>query len=166
MTSGGDHGPDVERLDLTQLGSLLRERRGQLSLRQAAADAGVSFSTFTRIEGGAQPDLTSFTLLCAWLGASPSQFFTPVATRAVDPVEEAISHFTADPRLEPDAAGKIAGVLRGMYDALAKAPEQRPVVACHLRAAGVLRPGVPSRLNAVLTQMHDKLAVQVESGQL
>lgn len=164
--SGSDESFGVERLDLTQLGSLLRERRGHLSLRQAAADAGVSFSTFTRIESGSQPDLTSFTLLCAWLGVPPSQFFTPVAARAADPVEEAISHLSSDPRLEPDAAGKIAGVLRSMYDALAKAPEQRPVVACHLRAAGVLRPGVPGRLNAVLTQMHDKLAAQVESGQL
>ena len=166
MTSGSDISSEVERLDLTQLGSLLRERRGHLSLRQAAADAGVSFSTFTRIESGSQPDLTSFTLLCAWLGMSPSQFFTPVAARAADPVEEAISHLASDPRLGPDAAGKIAGVLRSMYDALAKAPEQRPVVACHLRAAGVLRPGVPGRLNSMLTHMHDKLAAQVESGQL
>ena len=85
MTGTSDTAPGMERLDLTQLGSMLRERRGKLSLRQAAAEAGVSFSTFTRIEAGAQPDLTSFTLLCAWLGVSPGQFFMPTALREVAP---------------------------------------------------------------------------------
>lgn len=156
----------MERLDLAQLGALLRERRGKLSLRQAAADAGVSFSTFTRIEAGAQPDLTSFTLLCAWLGVSPGEFFRPVTEREVAPIDEAIAHLASDPRLEPEAASKIADVLRNMYDVLAKAPTQRQVVACHLRAASVLRPGVPHRLNNLLGEMHDKLAARVAAGEL
>lgn len=166
VTGTADTSASVERLDLGQLGGMLRERRGKLSLRQAAADAGVSFSTFSRIEAGAQPDLTSFTLLCAWLGISPGQFFTPVAEREVAPIDEAIAHLAGDPRLEPDAALKIADVLRNMYDALAKAPVQRPVVACHLRAASVLRPGVPHRLNSLLGEMHDKLAARVAAGEL
>jgi Zn-dependent peptidase ImmA (M78 family) len=37
--------------------------------------------TLTRAEAGGQPDLTSFTLLCAWLGVSPSQFFSPILQR-------------------------------------------------------------------------------------
>ena len=166
MTGASDTSPNVERLDLTQLGAMLRERRGKLSLRQAAAEAGVSFSTFTRIEAGAQPDLTSFTLLCGWLGVSPGQFFTPVTLREVAPIDEAIAHLASDPRLAPDAAGKIADMLRNMYDALAKAPAQRQVVACHLRAASVLRPGVPQRLNSMLGEMHDKLAARVAAGEL
>jgi transcriptional regulator with XRE-family HTH domain len=156
----------VERLDLAQLGAMLREHRGKLSLRQAAAEAGVSFSTLTRIEAGAQPDLTSFTLLCAWLGVSPAEFFTPVAERQVAPIDEAIAHLASDPRLEPSAASKIAEVLRSMYDVLATAPVPRQVVACHLRAASVLRPGVPQRLNSVLGEMHEKLAARVAAGEL
>lgn len=166
MTGASDTSPSVERLDLAQLGALLRERRGKLSLRQAAADAGVSFSTFTRIETGSQPDLTSFTLLCAWLGVSPGEFFTPVTEREVAPIDEAIAHLASDPRLEPEAASKIADVLRNMYNVLAKAPTPRPVVACHLRAASVLRPGVPHRLNHLLGEMHDKLAARVAAGEL
>lgn len=158
--------PHMERLDLAQLGAMLHERRGRLSLRQAAAEAGVSFSTFSRIESGAQPDLTSFTLLCGWLGVSPGQFFVPVALREVAPIDEAIGHLASDPRLEPEAAGKIADVLRNMYDALAKAPAERQVVACHLRAASVLRPGVPQRLNSMLGEMHEKLAARVTAGEL
>jgi transcriptional regulator with XRE-family HTH domain len=166
MTGPSDKDLGVERLDLAQLGAMLRERRGKLSLRQAAADAGVSFSTFTRVEAGAQPDLTSFTLLCAWLGTSPGHFFTQVAERQVAPIEEAIAHLSADPRLGSDAAAKIADVLRNMYEALAKTPAQRQVVACHLRAAPVLRPGVPHRLNSMLGEMHEKLAARVAAGEL
>lgn len=166
VTGTSDTSSHVERVDLAQLGSMLRERRGKLSLRQAAAEAGVSFSTFTRIEAGAQPDLTSFTLLCAWLGVSPGQFFTAVAERQVAPIDEAIAHLSSDPRLGPDAASKIADVLRNMYDVLANAPAQRQVVACHLRAASALRPGVPHRLNTVLGQMHETLAARVAAGEL
>lgn len=166
MTGTSDKSLDVERLDLTQLGAMLRERRGKLSLRQAAAEAGVSFSTFTRIEAGAQPDLTSFTLLCGWLGISPGQFFTPVTERQLAPIDEAIAHLSADPRLEADAASKIADVLRNMYEVLAKAPAQKQVVACHLRAASVLRPGVPNRLSSMLREMHQKLAALVAAGDL
>lgn len=166
MTDTSDTFPSVERLDLAQLGAMLRGRRGKLSLRQAAAEAGVSFSTFTRIEAGAQPDLTSFTLLCAWLGVSAGEFFTPVTERQVAPIDEAIAHLSSDPRLAPDAARKIADVLRNMYDVLAMAPAQRQVVACHLRAASVLRPGVPHRLNTLLGEMHEKLAARVAAGEL
>jgi len=163
--TSGTHS-SAERLDLAQLGAMLRDRRGKLSLRQAAAEAGVSFSTFSRIESGAQPDLTSFTLLCAWLGVSPGQFFLTVAERELDPLDEAIAHLSADPRLEPDAATRIADMLRSMYDALATQPIQRPVVACHLRAASVLRPGVPQRLNALLGGMHIKLEALVSAGEI
>lgn len=164
--TGSPDASGAEQIDLAQLGALLRERRGSLSLRQAAAEAGVSFSTFTRVEAGAQPDLTSFTLLCGWLGVSPAQFFMPVAERQVAPIDEVIAHLAADPRLEADAASKIASVLRNMYDVLAKAPGQQPVVACHLRAASALRPGVPHRLSSVLGAMHDRLAERVRAGEL
>ena len=157
---------EIERLDVAQLGAMLREHRGALSLRQAAAAANVSFSTFSRVESGSHPDLTSFMLLCAWLGVPPSRFFAPVAPREVNPMEEAISHIAADPRLEPDAATKIADVLRTMYDALARNVSGPPVVACHLRAASVLRPGVPERLNKVLSTMHDALEHKVAAGEI
>lgn len=162
-----DSGSDpIERLDVAQLGSMLREHRGSLSLRKAAADASVSFSTFSRVEAGSQPDLTSFMLLCAWLGVPPSRFFAPIVPREVNPIDEAISHLTSDPRLEPAAATKISEMLRTMYDALAVNIAGPPVVACHLRAASVLRPGVPQRLNKILGSMHESLERKVAAGEI
>lgn len=158
---------EVERLDIAELGRLLRERRGKLSLRQAAAEAGVSYSTLSRVEAGAQPDLASFTLLCAWLGVPPSRFFTPVIEREVSPLDQAITHLRTDPRLSTDAAERISSVLRDLYGALAReSTPPRSVVACHLRAAGALRPGVPQRLAALLTDMHDQLVRLTEAGEL
>jgi transcriptional regulator with XRE-family HTH domain len=161
-----DHSAEIERLDVSSLGAMLSARRGKLSLRQAAADAGVSFSTFSRVEAGSHPDLTSFMLLCAWLGVAPSQFFTPVTARQRGPLEEAITHLRGDPRLEPDAAKKITEVLRDMYTVLAKTEVSQPVIACHLRAASVLRPGVPERLNTLLNEMHEKLVERIDAGEL
>lgn len=157
----------AERLDAGQLGALIREHRGRRSLRQAAAEAGVSLSTMSRVEAGAQPDLASFTALCAWVGVSPSRFFTPIAERVDTQVEVAIAHISADPRLTPEHASSIASVIRQMYDALAaNAEPAKPLVACHLRAAPTLRPGVPERLGNVLVDIHRALEERVKSGKL
>lgn len=162
--------PDIqqsERLDLSQLAERLRERRGSLSIRQAAQEAGVSFSTLSRVEAGAHPDLATFTRLCAWLGVSPSRFFTPVVEREISPLEEAITHLRSDPRLSAEAAAKIGSVLTDLYDALARdVPEQKPLVACHLRADTVMRPGVQPRLASILQDIHAALEKKVEAGEL
>lgn len=156
-----------ERLNVAQLGPLVRQHRGKQSLRQAAADAGVSFSTLSRVEAGAQPDLASFTAICAWIGIPPSRFFTPVTQRRETPLEEAISHLKADPRLKPDAASSIASVIRQMYDALAEeAQPPKALIACHLRAAPTMRPGVPDRLGQLLVDMHAGLQRLAEAGDL
>ncbi len=157
----------TEQLDLTGLGEMLRERRGSLSVRQAAADAGVSFSTFSRVESGAHPDLATFTQLCSWLRVPPTRFFKSTAERQMTPLDEAVTHLRADPRLTPDARSKLTSVLTELYNALAQdAPRQRPVMACHLRAATVMRPGVPHRLAGLLTDMHAELERQVLKGKL
>ena len=157
----------TEHLDLAGLGELLRVRRGPLSIRQAAADAGVSFSTFSRVEGGAHPDLATFTQLCSWLRVPPSRFFRAPSERQMTPLDEAITHLSADPRLSADARSKLTSVLTQMYNALADdLPARRPVMACHLRAASVMRPGVPHRLADLLTDMHSELARRVEAGDL
>lgn len=161
-----DLSDQIDRLDLAGLSQLLRERRGALSLRQAAAESGVSFSTFSRVEAGAQPDLVSFTKLCAWLGLHPSRFFAPIASREEDGVEAVVGHLFADPRLTPENAGKIASMLRDMYTALAEPVKLERTIACHLRAAGVLRPGVSERLSRMLTDMEHELEHLLNSEDL
>ena len=155
-----------QRLDTDGLGRMLRDRRGTLSLRQAAQDAGLSFSTFSRVEAGSQPDLASFIKLCTWLGVSPSFFFTEGAEREPDPVEVAIAHLHADPRLSESSADQIADVLRRMYEALASPPIPVTGLACHLRAASTLRPGVADRLGRLLQSIDDELRRRTQLGTL
>ena len=152
----------AERLDVSQLGQVVRAHRGKRSMRQAAAEAGVSLSTMSRVESGSLPDLASFTALCAWAGVSPSRFFTPIAERQDTHIEVAIAHLSADPRLSPEQASSIASVIRQMYDALAaKAEPAAPLAACHLRAAATLRPGVPDRLGEIIVDLHQALERRV-----
>ncbi len=168
MTTTPDAWTEPEQVDLAQLGAMLRERRGGLSLRAAAEDAGVSFSTFSRVEDGHHPDLATFTRLCAWLGVSPARFFAPVAERQVSPLEEAVSHLQADPALTPEAANAMATMMKDMYAHLARAavPVETAAVACHLRAGTVLRPGVAPRLGAILEDIHQELERRVAAGEL
>jgi len=158
--------PKERRLDADGLGRMLRDRRGALSLRRAAIDAGVSFSTFSRVEAGSQPDLASFLKLCTWLGVSPSFFFAEAAEREPDPVEVAIAHLHADPRLNESSADQIADVLRRMYEALASPPAPSAGLACHLRAASTLRPGVADRLGRLLQSVDDELHRRIRLGML
>lgn len=165
--SADDEPREVELLDVSELGRMLRERRGDLSLRKAAEMAGVSFSTLARVEDGAHPDLASFTRLCAWLRVSPSRFFRPVVEREVSPFEQALRHLKTDPQLTPGAAEAISGVMRDLYTRLAQEiPQSRELVACHLRAKAALRPGVPQRLASLLTDMQSELARLEAAGQL
>jgi transcriptional regulator with XRE-family HTH domain len=146
----------VRELDLESFALRLKERRGEsgLSIRQAAASAEVSFMTLSRVESGAQPDLTTFLRLCAWLRVAPETFFASGARREASTVEVVT------------AAAKIASMVRDLYSALASEPIARPTVACHLRAASLLRPGVSERLGSLLTDMQERLVELDASGVL
>jgi transcriptional regulator with XRE-family HTH domain len=162
-----DGSDNFEIMDVAALGTLVKQRRTEAhqSLRQAAADAGVSFSTLSRVEDGAHPDLATFTKLCAWLGIAPSSFFRTVTERRQSGLEEAVMHLAADPRLSPDAAKRITSTLREMYNILAaSSPAPRDALAVHLRAATTMRPGVPERLAGLLHDMNERLTDLVDRG--
>lgn len=156
------------QLDTAALGQILRDRRTQahLSVRQAAAEAGVSFMTLSRVEAGSQPDLATFLKLCGWLRIPAEQFFIQGAHRNPDTLEVVTRHLVTDPALDRDAAQRIAAVVRDMYAVLASKQAPPPAVACHLRAATMLRPGVPDRLGALLADMHARLEELAASGEL
>src|SRR6266540_127585 len=148
-------------LAAAELGQLVKQHRGHQSIRQAAAEAGVSFSTLSRVEAGAQPDLATFLRLCAWLGVPPERFFRSSTQRAEDTIDRVTNHLFADPRLTAEAAEHIVGIVRDLYTALAREASEPPALAVHLRAASVLRPGVPERLGSLLTDMHTALKQRI-----
>jgi transcriptional regulator with XRE-family HTH domain len=151
-------------LAAAELGELIRRHRGNQSIRQAAAEAGVSFSTLSRVETGAQPDLATFLRLCAWLEVPPERILRAGPQRPTSTVDQVTSHLFADPRLAPEAAERIAAVVRDLYAALAREQQEPPPLAMHLRAAPVMRPGVPERLAELLHDLRDALEQQVGGG--
>lgn len=161
-----DAAPEI--VDMAALGSLLRSRRKDagLSVRQAAEDAGVSFSTVTRVESGAQPDLATFLKLCAWLRVRPEEFFRTGGRRDRSTVDAVVQHLYADPALDSGAAERIASVVRDLYGALASQAEPPVAIACHLRAAPVMRAGVPEKLHQLLNDLHEGVRRRVRAGEL
>ena len=157
--------PSAE-LDLAGLAARIRERRrtDDISVRQAASEAGVSFMTLSRVENGSQPDLATFVQICSWLRVPPETFFSSGPRRETNTIDAVAQHLARDPRLDPKAAERISAMVRDMYEVLAKEPERRPAVACHLRAAAVLRPGVSERLASLLEDMHSTLIAQGDTA--
>ena len=153
-----------EHWPLTRLGPMLRQHRGTLSLRQAALDAGVAVTTFTRAEKGAYPDLGTFKLLCDWLGVSPGQFFPPVAAKVPEPLDAAIAALRSDPRLNPINAARIIDTVKGMYAAFAKPLHDGEASAVSVRLPNILRPGVPEGLAELTAQIESQLAGLAAEG--
>jgi transcriptional regulator with XRE-family HTH domain len=157
-------------IEVGELGRLIAERRAEekLSMREAAKEANISFSTLSRVEAGAQPDLTTFLNLCAWLGVDPATFLRPSQVRQPDALEVVIQHLVADPSLTREAAARIVTVVQEMYEAFAtsraQVPERAPLTL-HLRAASIMRPGVPDRLAGILQDMRSALEARSASNQ-
>ena len=150
------------KLGLNDLGHLVsaeRSRRG-ISLREAAADTGIPLNTLARVEKGHVPDLPKFKRLVEWCGADIKQFFeTPEKTSATtDLIAE---HLHADRNLPPEAANQITGIVRELYQALAR-PQQ--VSAVHLRAAKTFRPDAARTLGLLLNDLNEALIEEINDG--
>jgi transcriptional regulator with XRE-family HTH domain len=138
-----------------ELGSLVARRRGKLglSLRDAAEASGVPVATLARIERGRMPDLGTFRRLLEWIGEPPERFFS--TTERVENTPEAIAvHLRADPALPADAADKIAGIVRDLYESLASTDRR---LAVHLRAAKTFSPPALRLLGDLLDEMQASL---------
>ena len=61
-------------MELGYIGNLLARRRGNMGVRAAAREIGISPSTLSRIENGHVPDVATLEKVCAWLGEDTSKF--------------------------------------------------------------------------------------------
>lgn len=140
---------------LGELGSLIAQRRAELglSLRDASRQAGVPVATLARVEQGRTPDLATFRRLVEWLGVPPERFFRATERTANTPDAIAV-HLKMDPALSPEAADKIAGIVRDLYESLA-VKERRLTV--HLRAAKTFTPAAMRLFADLLDQMQEAL---------
>ena len=59
--------------NIQSLGQMLRDKRGNQNLRDAANEIGIGHTTLARLEKGFQPDITTFNKICKWLGKNPNE---------------------------------------------------------------------------------------------
>ena len=143
------------KLELSDLGRLVvaeRNKRG-MSLREAAAATGIPFNTLARVEKGHVPDLPKFKRLAEWCGADITHFFE-TQEKAAATTDLIAEELRADNNLPPEAAERIAGIVRELYQALAR-PEE--IAAVHLRAAKTFRPDAVRALGVLLNDLNEAL---------
>jgi len=105
------------RRPIQALGGLIRERRGKRTIRQVAAEIGISSATLLRVETGRTPDVETFGKVCRWLQLDPRTFLgsSPADEQAQDlaPPEamQFSAHFRADREPIPATLAALARML-------------------------------------------------------
>jgi DNA-binding Xre family transcriptional regulator len=61
-------------LSLSNLGTMVRKKRGNAKLRDTAQVIGISPATLMRVESGRIPDIETFGKICRWLEVDPGSF--------------------------------------------------------------------------------------------
>lgn len=103
----------MARLSLSNLGAMVKKRRGAKKLREAGAEIGISAPTLLRVESGRLPDLDTFGKLCQWLQVDPGDFLgRPTQQETPASGETTISaHFKAEKLPEPETLNALARML-------------------------------------------------------
>ena len=86
---------------IEELGKLITRRRQGRGLRAAAAEAGVSHATLSRVENGHMPDLMTFARICQWLEVDPGEF---LGTTTAKEAPKAVVHFRKEKTVSRDTA--------------------------------------------------------------
>lgn len=121
----------MAQIGLLRLGKTLRERRGDLGIREVAAKIGVSPATLSRVERGKLPDLATFKKICDWLELDPAEILqtkkpTPGGQADAKSGYEAVvaTHFRADSALSPEAAQDLARLILTAHHAIVESSEK------------------------------------------
>ena len=155
-TGPADHPPQ----SISQLGAMLKARRRakHLSLRDLAAETGVSLNTLSRVERGHVPDLKNFQRIVDWLDI-PAETFLEATTDAVSTPQVIVRHLRSDPRLSSRAVHEIAELVEDMYHRLAS---DQPAIAIHLRSAKTFTPAAGALLAEILNDFRSGLVPRQE----
>lgn len=85
-------------ITLENIGIAVRQKRGNRSLREIAAETDISVATLSRIEVGKMPSLRTFAKLCRWLGIDPTTVLDVEPTKSAPPAPPIIIHIDATTR--------------------------------------------------------------------
>jgi len=104
----------VAKVTLSNIGQLLRDRRGKGGIREVAHEIGISPATLSRVENGKLPDLDTFSKICKWLRIDPGEVlgWKGDVLGSSSPQDSIISaHLRADKNQSPEAAQALAEMI-------------------------------------------------------
>jgi transcriptional regulator with XRE-family HTH domain len=58
----------MNTITLSNLGAVVKQKRGTRGIREVSKEIEISTATLSRIENGKLPDIETFTKACKWLG--------------------------------------------------------------------------------------------------
>lgn len=105
----------MPKLSLETIGRRLAEKRGEVGIRAAAREIGVSPATLSRVERGYLPDLETFSKICKWLQVDPGQVLGVTAPAASAP--RVAVHFRKSATLSPETARALAKMVLAAHRA-------------------------------------------------
>jgi transcriptional regulator with XRE-family HTH domain len=100
----------MKTLPIEDLGRLIAKKRGTRGIRSAAAEAGVSSATLSRVENGNIPDLATFAKICRWLEVNPAVFLG-IETNEAPTKRPAVVHFRKNKTYSPETAASLAELI-------------------------------------------------------
>ena|SRR3990167_1519676 len=97
---------------LEQLGMAIKKKRGNRGLREVAQEMGISHTTLSRIEGGKQPDLDTFSKICKWLEVNPADILNIDSSQTEVKFNHSLSvQFRADKSLSSETANRLGEMI-------------------------------------------------------
>jgi transcriptional regulator with XRE-family HTH domain len=104
----------VAKLSLSNIGTLVKDRRGSKGIREVAKEVGISSATLSRIENGKLPDIDTFSKICKWLNIDPAEILGCKSitqnSPAVDTSTMAV-HFKADKNLDVETMQSLTHMI-------------------------------------------------------
>ncbi len=104
----------MAKLSLTNLGTAVKDKRGNKGIREVAAEMGISSATLSRVENGKIPDLKTFSKICHWLNVDASEILgckiTPEPEKGTKAAKVAV-HFRADKDLDKDTLSALTEMI-------------------------------------------------------
>jgi DNA-binding Xre family transcriptional regulator len=104
---------------MKELSLMVKKKRGDLGLRAAADQIGITHTTLSRVESGKLPDLNTFTKICNWLGVQPNEILGFSSSRTSKAVAALpVAHYRAKKTMGPETAQHLAELIIKVHEAV------------------------------------------------
>lgn len=97
---------------------MVKRKRGDLGLRTAADQIGITHTTLSRVEAGNLPDLNTFIKICKWLGVQPNEVLGFAGDSAgAPPASLPVAHYRAKKTMGTKTAQHLAELIVKIHGA-------------------------------------------------